>query len=327
MSALMRVYRPAGFLVCLLALLLLAPWDTAQARLAKVTRSGPRALSTAYLPPSAPQKSPADLNSQIAHWRGEEPIYALFDEAPSAFETLVAQSGDVMDGEMEDDFGGDGFGDFEDEFATEEPQEETWLDGYNRTMTGFNDWAFMNVLNPVARGWDWIAPDGVQRSINRFFKNLWYPIRFVNNLLQAEIIDAGEETARFVINSTIGILGLFDPAYDWFGLEAHDEDFGQTLAVWGVGAGPHIVLPILGPSNLRDTLALAPDYFIDPLSCVDLVTCQENRKYGLAIWAFEEVNWVSLNLGAYESLKRDAFDLYPFLRDSYEQNRLKEIEE
>ncbi|MDT8448482.1 MAG: VacJ family lipoprotein [bacterium] len=277
-------------------------------------------------PPEA--ASAPSLAVQLADFKGEAPVYALFERQENFIQ--LVQNDDQMDAGFSDGAPGDGFGgfeSFEDEFATEAAPEEDWLDSYNRSMTTVNDRLYFWVLKPVATGWDWVMPDGVQNSINRFFKNIWYPIRLVNNLLQAEVVDAGEETARFVINSTVGLLGLFDPAYEWFGLEAHDEDFGQTLAVWGVGPGPHIVLPVLGPSNLRDALALAPDSFVDPVFCNDLVTCQDKRKYGYGYWVAEEINYASINLGAYESLKKDAFDLYPFLRDSYEQNRLKEIED
>jgi len=232
---------------------------------------------------------------------------------------LYAQN-DIEEEEVMDD-DSDMDDDFEDEFAENEIEVSDPLSGYNRFMTGFNDKLYFWLLEPVASGYAWAIPEGARRSVDNFFDNLWFPIRFVNNLLQFEILDAGEETLRFVVNSTIGILGLFDPAKSWFGLEAHDEDFGQTLGAWGVGAGPHLVLPILGPSNLRDAVALVPDWQLDPLTYIP------NWKVEYGVRAFEAVNNVSLHLGEYESLKKDAIDFYPFLRDAYEQNREKKIKE
>jgi len=157
-------------------------------------------------------------------------------------------------------------------------------------------------------------------AINRFFNNLFFPVRFVNNVLQFKIKGAGTELARFCLNSTVGILGFRDPAKDWLGLKAYPEDFGQTLGHYGIGGGFHIVLPVLGPSNLRDAIALVPDYHLDPVSYTE-------DEYEVAIRSFNTINYSSLHIGEYESLKKDALDLYTFLRDAYEQKREKEVRE
>ncbi|MCZ6647400.1 MAG: MlaA family lipoprotein [SAR324 cluster bacterium] len=218
---------------------------------------------------------------------------------------------------------------FEDEMAAELDKEfaEKELDevsdpfsGYNRSMTVFNDKLYTWVLDPAGRGLRFVLPEYSRRGIANFFDNLLYPLRLINNLLQAKFANSGEETLRFVTNTTIGVFGLWDPADKWFGLEAHDEDFGQTLGYWGVGPGPHIVLPFLGPSNLRDMFALVPDYYLDPATYYI-----DSEKDQLALRVFKEVNKTSLHIGEYENLKRDALDLYPFLRDVYEQNRAKLI--
>jgi len=204
-------------------------------------------------------------------------------------------------------------------------------------MTGFNDKLYIWVLKPVAKGYRWIMPEFARRGINNFFNNLFYPVRFVNNVLQLKFNSAGLETVRFVTNSTIGVLGLWDPAKKLYGLKAYPEDFGQTLGHWGVGAGPHIVLPVLGPSNLRDSLALAPDWiYLDPINNFTKVTDRalpelteelEKTEIRAAIWTFDKVNYTSLHIGEYENFKKDAVDFYTFMRDVYEQNRQKEIEE
>lgn len=244
--------------------------------------------------------------------------------------------GDEDDTEDEfDDFGDDEFDEFGDEFG-DDSQEEVFdpLSGYNRMMTGFNDWFYTWVLDPVARGWRWAVPEVARRGINNFFHNILFPIRFVNNALQLKFMNAGEEAARFGINTTIGILGIWDPAKEWFDLEPHEEDFGQTLGYYGVGGGFHIVLPFFGPSNLRDTFSMYPDDYLNPIYQIDGDDHDEINlevsnyifvHYGIR--AFDMMNWTSLHIGEYESIKKDAFDLYPFLRDVYEQNRIKEIEE
>lgn len=216
----------------------------------------------------------------------------------------------------------DFFENFEEEFGDPSAREPfDPLSGYNRVMTTFNDRFYFWLVKPVAKGYKFIVPEGGRRSINRFFTNLLFPVRFVNNTLQLKFKGAGTELGRFCINSTVGILGLFDPAEEWLKLEAYPEDFGQTLGYYGVGGGFHIVLPILGPSNLRDSLSLIPDYFLEPVS---LITPDLDE---LAVKSYDKLNYASLHIGEYESLKKDAVDLYPFLRDTYEQSRKKKIEE
>lgn len=221
--------------------------------------------------------------------------------------------------------------DFLDEFADEMKVEEKSdpLSGYNRVMTSFNDGVYEYVLAPVSRGYKTVVHEEIRSSIGKFFHNILYPIRLVNNLLQGKIKNSGEETGRFIINTTIGIFGLFDPAKSYFGLEPHDEDFGQTLGYWGVGAGPHIVLPFLGPSNLRDTLSLYPDSLANPVDYHNHRGYNLTGSYGesLVLKAFDRVNYTSLHEGEYEKLKKDAIDLYPYLRDVYEQYREKKIKE
>ena len=224
---------------------------------------------------------------------------------------------EVFPAEGEDEFEAG----LEDEFAAEE-KEEVWdpLSGYNRAMTGFNDFVYTWLLDPVARGYRFIMPEFARRGLANFFHNLMFPLRFVNNLLQVKFKGAGVELMRFTLNTTIGVLGLWDPAKVWFDLEPYEEDFGQTLGYWGVGAGPHIVLPFLGPSNLRDTFSLAPDWYLDPKRFI-----KPDVPHEYATRIFEEVNDTSLHIGEYENLKKDALDVYTFFRDSYEQYRIEQI--
>ena len=219
---------------------------------------------------------------------------------------------------------------FEDEFDS--PEEKPIFDplsGYNSLMTGFNDKFYTNLLIPTAKGYRNIVPEGGRKSVSNFFDNLLFPVRFVNNVLQLKLKNAGEEVARFGINSTIGLLGLFDVAKSEFNLKPHEEDFGQTLGHYGVGSGFHVVLPFLGPSNVRDAISLFVDSTVDPIYEYDsrFYNITKKEYESLALKSYDILNDRSLHIGEYASLKKDALVLYPFLRDLYEQRRAKLIKE
>ena len=238
-----------------------------------------------------------------------------------------------FDDEFEDNgFGEEAFEDdaFGDEFSDNKERELfDPLSGYNRVMTSFNDTLYVYVLDPVLlKGYNYI-PEPVRVSVNNFFDNLYFPVSVTNNILQLKFKNTGTESLRFVINSTLGVLGLFDPALSWFGLEEHQEDFGQTLGYYGVGGGFHIVLPFFGPTNLRDLTGDFIDFYVNPIYYVDI------RKYNLlqnsyqswGVITYKKFNKISLYTKEYENVRQDALDLYPFMRDLYEQNRQKQIEE
>jgi len=130
------------------------------------------------------------------------------------------------------------------------------LHGWNRATHNFNDKLYFWVLKPVAKAWKKTVPKPARISIGNFFKNLGTPARYVSCLLQGKRRAAGTELHRFAYNTTVGVLGLGDPARDKLGLEPADEDLGQTLARWRVGNGAYLVLPLLGPSTVRDTVGL-----------------------------------------------------------------------
>lgn len=222
---------------------------------------------------------------------------------------------------------------FEDDFAEEFNEEEIVdpLESYNRVMTSFNDFMYLNFLTPVAKGYSAVMPEPARVGISNFFHNITFPVRFVNNILQFKFTNAGEELGRFVVNSTAGVLGFMDPAKEYMNLQKREEDFGQTLGYYGVGQGFHVVLPIFGPSNLRDIVGLAGDNYISPLTDVShnqigyKIPDRPEKTFGITV--FNTTNKTSLNIGKYENLKKDALDLYPFLRDIYTQNREKQIKE
>ncbi len=208
-------------------------------------------------------------------------------------------------------------------------QEIDPLSGYNRAMTSFNDFFYTNILNPTAKAYKVVIPKPARKGIDNVFDNLAYPIRLLNNLLQFKFKYSLIETQRFLINSTIGLAGLIDVANSKFHIKQHQEDFGQTLGFYGVGSGFYIVWPLLGPSNLRDSIGLVTDGLINPM------TYMENRGYNLLDSNIETIsakteqiiNYSSLHVGEYEKLKKDAIDLYPFLKNIYEQRRKKQISE
>lgn len=186
-------------------------------------------------------------------------------------------------------------------------------EGFNRAMYRFNDAVDRAVLKPVSKGYQAVTPEPVQAGISNFFTNLAGPIVIVNDLLQAKFLQALADTGRFVVNTTVGIGGLFDPASK-LGLEAHNEDFGQTLGAWGVPSGPYLVLPFLGPSTIRDTAGLYPDYHADPLSYYD----NDPERYQL--WALRLID-LRAGLLELDPQIQESFDPYAFIRDAYLQRR------
>lgn len=195
------------------------------------------------------------------------------------------------------------------------------LEPMNRVFFHFNDKLYFWVLKPASHGYSYFIAEDVRMCVRSFFKNLLAPVRIVNNFLQGKVADSGVETARFLLNSTLGIAGLADPAKNEFGLLPKDEDLGQTMGVYGLGEGIYFCWPILGPSNVRDTIGLAGDFFLSPLSYLAM----SDSGAGVAVQAGREVNNTSLTLGDYEDFKESAIDPYVALRDAYRQYRHKKI--
>jgi len=222
-------------------------------------------------------------------------------------------------------------GEFEEEFEAQEIDNAfDPLSGYNRSMTTFNDKMIIYALNPVSEAYAAVIPQPLRIGLSNFIKNINYPVRLVNNLLQGKFQNVSDETERFIVNSTVGLAGLMDPAQTYMHIPAHKEDFGQTLGYYGVGSGFHIVLPFLGPSNLRDLAGLTLDAYASPLVNIrglENYKIPQNLEQSLGIVAIHMINQTSLNLGQYESIKKDAIDLYPFLKDIYEQKRVSDIAE
>jgi phospholipid-binding lipoprotein MlaA len=204
------------------------------------------------------------------------------------------------------------------------PPYDPW-EPVNQKIFWFNLRLDEYVLRPVATGYSKVVPEPARQSVGRFIKNLGIVERLANNLLQGKFPGAGQELGRFAINTTLGGVGLFDVADQWFGLKASPEDFGQTLAVYGVASGPYLMLPFYGPSTVRDTVGLAVDSAMNPmnyfLSTVEVLAI----RGGLTV--VNAVNYRSLNLQFFEDVDRYAVDLYGAVQDGYLQRREKAIEE
>jgi len=147
-------------------------------------------------------------------------------------------------------------------------EENDPLEVVNRGVYEFNQKADEYVLEPVAKGYQYVTPEIVDESITNFFSNLDDVVVFVNDVLQLKFNQALSDGGRVIVNSTVGLLGFVDMATD-MGLPKHNEDFGQTLGAYGLGTGPYVVLPILGSSTLRDTVGLFADTFVDPIQQID----------------------------------------------------------
>ncbi|PWK49961.1 MlaA family lipoprotein [Pleionea mediterranea] len=186
-------------------------------------------------------------------------------------------------------------------------------ESFNRKVYSFNRAIDKAVIKPVAEGYKAVTPDPVEAGVDNFFSNLGDIGNFVNNLLQFKVTGATSDLGRFLINSTLGLGGLFDPA-SAMGLEKHDEDFGQTLATWGVEPGPYLMLPFLGPSTLRDTASMPADNYFDPVSYLEDDSAQYSLK-GIRLLV-KRAELLEL-----EQQIENALDEYSFIRDAYLQNR------
>ncbi len=185
--------------------------------------------------------------------------------------------------------------------------------GYNRAIYKFNDTLDRYALKPVAKGYKLVTPDFIETGIRNFFSNLDDVTVTINDLLQAKFAQSAQDGWRFLINSTIGIGGLFDVA-TYLGLPKHREDFGQTLGKWGVAEGPYFVLPFLGPATIRSTTGRIGDWVADPLTYVS----PDWARLSLVGGEFIDIRAQLLQAS---NLLDTVFDPYLFVRDAYVRNR------
>lgn len=202
-----------------------------------------------------------------------------------------------------------------DTFGQDEPQSSQFADpweGFNRSMFNFNTNADRYFLKPFAKAYVKVTPAFFRRGVNNVFSNVMEVPSALNGVLQGNFKGAAQDTGRLLVNTTLGLCGVLDVA-QYMGLKAREgEDFGQTLAVWGVSSGPYVVLPILGPSTLRDSLATPVDWYTDPKTYIDHIPTR-NTVRGTSV--------LNTRANLFPLEKSITGDKYIFMRDAYLQNR------
>jgi phospholipid-binding lipoprotein MlaA len=280
----------------------------------------PHAAGSLMLTP--PQIVPDTLSASVAteaaytpdaQARIEEIMIALA-EKDSAEEKEAEPKGKKVEGEN-----------VSEENQTEAPQIADPLAPVNKAMFYFNDKLYFWGIKPVTQVYSHVVPEDFRFAISNVYDNLWAPCRMLNNLFQLRLKAAGNEFIRFVFNSFAGVGGMGDMASEALGIKKQDADFGQTLGHYGMGHGIYLVLPVLGPSSIRDGIGLAADQLMYPLTYVRSSNLTFGEKTG--IFAHEKVNATSFKIGDYESFKDAAIDPYVSMRDAFVQNRLKMVEE
>jgi phospholipid-binding lipoprotein MlaA len=251
-------------------------------------------------PPTAETAESAVAAAGAAALEAEEPTPVIIEPE----DTWMAQARDP-DADAEDDAA---------EYDPWEPFNEKMFE-VNRRLDRY-------VLKPVAKAYNFITPDELQIMISNGFDNISFPPRFVNSLLQGKFKGATREIARFLINSTVGVGGLFDPAKDVFGLVKSREDFGQTLGFYGVSPGPFLIVPLMEPMTVRDGIGKAVDAAMDPLAYyLPFFWDRLGMKIG------DTINERSLNLDLFQGFEESVIDLYSAVRHGYLQRRQKLIGE
>ncbi|WP_052063947.1 MlaA family lipoprotein [Nitrincola sp. A-D6] len=195
--------------------------------------------------------------------------------------------------------------------AVQAQQENDPWEGFNRAMFSFNDSLDRAVIKPVTQGYRYVTPEIAQTGVNNFFENLKDVKTFFNNLFQGKVHNALEDFVRITYNTTFGLGGVIDVATP-FGMAKNDEDFGQTLGYWGVSSGPYVVLPLFGPSTVRDTAGMVPDWHLDPVNYVD------DRATRNSLRVLSVLDTRSQLLDAERIISGDR---YIFIRDAYLQRR------
>ena len=193
-----------------------------------------------------------------------------------------------------------------------DPERDPW-ESYNRKIHAFNMGIDRYIARPVAKGYDYIMPEAPQRGVRNFFRNLSYPVTFLNLILQGKFEDSLEATGRFLLNSTVGVLGFFDVATK-AGIEQFDEDLGQTMAVWGWKDSRYLVMPFFGPYTARDFLGRSFYGYFHPISYV----AREHDNYSLV---FIDLITLRAELLPFDEQIQAAPDPYVMVRDVYLQNR------
>ena len=208
----------------------------------------------------------------------------------------------------------------EDDYDFEEELDADPLYYWNIAIFKLNDRVYFLILKPISMGYKKLMPEPARRSILNFFGNIATPIRFANCLLQRKFESSSTEIKRFLLNTTFGFAGFRDFAREKYSLEKQQEDLGQTLAAYGIKDGCYLVLPIIGPSTIRDGLGTLGDAYLSPIFYM-------RSAWRIGSYGLDSVNSTSLKIGEYEKLKKDAFSPYDSIRDIYLQYRKQKIAE
>lgn len=254
----------------------------------------------------------ADLNENSAN--------AINTATPANDENLATLSNNASpeNSSDESDFG---FDEFEAEFESFKVNDP--LSGYNKMMTRFNVALYTYALRPIAKGYEFVIPEFARVGIKNFASYINMPIRFLGNVLQLKFKEAGTELKRFGVNTIFGFFGLIDAASK-AQIPLHHADFGLVLAHWGVGGGFHFVLPVLGPSNLRDTLSIPVNWYASPITYAATYDSSAWINWlSVGITSFVMINEASLNTPTLDEIFYKTPNLYPFLRDAYEKRRME----
>ncbi len=229
------------------------------------------------------------------------------------FFCIAATGLQADDGFLSED---DLYGDFGDEsFVVKDP-----LQPLNRAIFKFNDFVLVNVVRHIANGYQAVTPDFVEKGASNFFQNLRYPARLAGNLLQGRWKGARIETERFVVNTTLGIGGIYRAADHFDRMQPiESEDIGQALGAWGIGGGPYLVLPLLGPSNFRDLLGMFGDRAVNPLKVPFSVIDDSNLQ--LVLGATDFVTSSPSIIDIYMRVRQDAIDPYTAIKSGYSERR------
>ncbi len=198
------------------------------------------------------------------------------------------------------------------------------FEGWNRFWFEVNDALYFGVFKPLAQGYEFIIPERPRGWVRNFFDNLMYPVRLVGCLLQGKFESAGMETSKFLINSTIGLAGFADLTEGRKTVRpipTGDEDIGQAFGAWGMGPGPYLVWPVLGPSSARDTVGKVGEYFITPTTYI------HPWYWSVATKSYARINALTFEIGRYESLMDSSVDPYAAVRDAYLKLRAKKVSE
>lgn len=270
---------------------------------------GSRASENVADPSDSPYNGAAQDNTASAQDNASAVSLASPDASGGNAPVVVDEGGEAADPREPS------FGEESPPVAVHDP-----IEPVNRGIYYVNDKLYRWLFRPVAKGYRYVVPEGARVAVRNFFSNLATPIRAVNTLLQGKVKATGTELARFGINSTIGMAGLFDAARR-FDLVRKDEDTGQTLGVYGLGHGMYLVLPVLGPSSARDAVGRVGDAFLDPLSYIS------DTETAIGAYAFRSETDLSFKVEEIDELVGGAVDPYVAVRDAYIQSREKRVKE